>query len=71
MDVVQQTFRGLNIKSGIWQGDGVTNCIAGRSDARLRQALVKRDAPSGPWVNVDKVYRWTVDTKTAMRHSLR
>lgn len=71
MDVVQQSLRGLGIRSGIWQGDGITNCIAGRSDARLRQAIVKRDAPSGPWVVVDKVYRWTIDTKTAIRHSLR
>ncbi|GAB6022580.1 hypothetical protein CHUAL_006681 [Chamberlinius hualienensis] len=71
MDLVQQTLRGLQINQGIWQGDGITNCVFLRSDSRLRQAIAKRDSPSGPWVSVDKVYRWTIDTKVAMRHTLR
>lgn len=71
MDEVQQMFRGLQIERNIWQGDGITNCVAGRTDARLRRAITKRDNPTGEWVRVDKVYRWTIDTKTAMRHTLR
>nr|ANY30990.1 loxtox protein [Loxosceles similis] len=65
---IKAMWESIRVKSNVWQGDGVPNCLSHRyPDQRLREELDARDAAEG---YIDKVYHWTIDDKTRMRKSL-
>lgn len=65
---IAKMYASLGIKAGIWQGDGITNCLVElRADDRLRAVLKQRNSPTG---YVSKVYYWTVDMSLTMEQIL-
>ena len=69
IDAILNTFAELGIRKNIWIGDGITNCFL-RSTSRLKKIIAKRDS-YGVGLAPFKVYAWTVDKTSTMRHYLQ
>lgn len=69
LNSIRRMWNKLNVKSNLWQGDGISNCIRPlKDDIRLKNAIRIRDSQNG---FMEKVYDWTVDLTTNIRSSLR
>nr|ANY30984.1 loxtox protein [Loxosceles similis] len=65
---IRRMYQQYGIEDHIWQGDGITNCIA-RGDYRLKEALKKKNDPDYKYTL--KVYTWSIDKNSSIRHALR
>lgn len=68
LNSIRWALQSVKISEGIWQGDGITNCLP-RGTSRLREAIQRRDQLGLTFI--EKVYWWTVDKMSTMRSTLR